>query len=100
MGTLGGDFLSSFPLPEYTPAFTLGADIQGRTLVTRWGYTVTSSPEPGQNPCSSSELSGCLCKGPQSKELLRVFWREGVRLEVDINFFFPIRFRFIFLPSD
>lgn len=58
MGTLGGDFLSSLPLPEYPPAFPLGADIQGRTLVTRWGYTATSSPEPGQNPCSSSELSG------------------------------------------
>lgn len=58
MGTLGGDFLSSLPLPEYPPAFPLGADIQGRTLVTRWGYTAMSSPEPSQNPCSSSELSG------------------------------------------
>lgn len=75
MGTLGGDFLSSLPLPEYPPAFPLGADIQGRTLVTRWGYTATSSPEPGQTPAPLQSFRGCLCKGPRSKELLWVFWR-------------------------
>lgn len=30
LGALGGEFLSSLPLPEYPPAFPLGADIQGR----------------------------------------------------------------------
>lgn len=84
MGTLGGDFLSSLPLPEYPPAFPLGADIQGRTLVTRWGYTATSSPEPGQNPCSSSELSGLSLQ----RSCFGFFGGEGVRLEVDIDFFF------------
>jgi hypothetical protein len=42
MGTLGSDFLSSLPLHEYPPAFPLGADIQGMTLILRW----SPSPEP------------------------------------------------------
>lgn len=33
MGTLGSDFLSSLPLHEFPPAFPLGADIQGITLI-------------------------------------------------------------------
>lgn len=51
------------------------------------GLTVPNTSEPG------------LCKGPQSRELLVVFLREGVRQEVDFNFFLT-RFRFIFFPSD
>ena len=44
MGTLGGDFLSSLPLHEYPPAFPLGADIQGMTLITRWGRALPHPP--------------------------------------------------------
>ncbi|XP_044528500.1 E3 SUMO-protein ligase PIAS3 isoform X1 [Gracilinanus agilis] len=34
IGTLGSDFLSSLPLPDYPPAFSLGADLQGLDLFT------------------------------------------------------------------
>lgn len=63
MGTLGGDFLSSLPLHEYPPAFPLGADIQGRTPITRWAVPSTSAPKPDQNPCSFSKPSGSLARG-------------------------------------
>lgn len=55
MGTLGSDFLSSLPLHEYPPAFPLGADIQGVTLIlSGWvgvlPWHTLSRPVPLQSP--------------------------------------------------
>lgn len=59
LGALGGEFLSSLPLPEYPPAFPLGADIQGRMHHQVGPFTVPSARNQSE-PCSLSELPGSL----------------------------------------
>lgn len=103
MGTLGGDFLSSLPLHEYPPAFPLGADIQGMTWITVWGPGLPCPP-PNQfrtlAPLQSvlAVLQRATIQGTSLN--LCVVCDEVFRYEVDFNFSFPTRFRFIFFPSD
>lgn len=100
MGTLGGDFLSSLPLHEYPPAFPLGADIQGRTLITRLGCSCHICPQTRSEPRSFSKPSGSPAKAIIRGTSLGFFGHEGVRQESDFDFSFLTRFRFIFFPPD
>lgn len=89
MGTLGGDFLSSLPLHEYPPAFPLGADIQGRTLITGRGPTL---PHPPQNQIGTPAPLQAFWLSLQRATIHELLWcffgGEGVRQEVDFHFFF------------
>lgn len=101
MGTLGGDFLSSLPLHEYPPAFPLGADIQGRTLITRWAVLATAAPKRDQNPCSFSKTSGSLAKAIIQGTYLGVFLAmEGSDRLILIFLFLPGLDLFSFLQTE
>lgn len=74
MGTLGGDFLSSLPLHEYPPAFPLGADIQGRTLITRLGCSCHICPQTRSEPLFLFKAFWLSCEGYNPRDFFGVFW--------------------------
>lgn len=101
MGTLGGDFLSSLPLHEYPPAFPLGADIQGRTLITRWAVPCYSCPQTRSEPLFLFKDFWLSCQGYNPRDFFGDFFGHGgVRQEIDSDFSFLTRFRFVFFPPD
>lgn len=77
MGTLGGDFLSSLPLHEYPPAFPLGADIQGMTLITGGASTATSSPNQIRTPAPFQSFLAVLQRTIIQGTSLLFWWCRG-----------------------